>query len=395
MLSNNERGELRCPYRRQNTGTPRCQNLRMVPWWYWFLGVPISFAVVAGNGFVAFLIITKRQLHNPANWIVLSLAVADLITGAGSVLIDYLHYAHLLSYETQYGLFSFLAASSTLNLCLLLLDRYIYFTRPLQYAVLATTRRCLVAIFGVWATAFTSHCLFFVICIKMPPSVDQKCMEDFATFDFVIFETLPMIVLAFAFGTIFSITRKISREVAVQLRQLRFNYDNVAVETARPSESKDKKTTGKIFGIAVAAFAVCYLNEVIYTVLYEIDGRSPSKDFSLVVTILYLVNSAVNPVAYSLYKSDINKAIRRMLCRGRVDRPIATANASTVGGNVNSARSLPEVAGDNHAGLKSNRWNHEALKSDVNRNLCDGLLSLITTLYIRFFKSPRCSTNYN
>ena len=269
----------------------------------------------------------------------------------------------MLTYGEYYTLVSFLVASSALNLCLLILDRYIYFTRPLQYAVLATTRRCLVAIFGVWATAFTSHCLFFVICIKMPPSVDHKCMEDFATFDFVIFETVPMIVLTFAFGRIFSITRKISREVAVQLRQLRFNYEKVAVETVQPSERKDKNTTMKIVGIAVAAFAICYLNEVVYTVLYQFGGRTHSGDFPLVVSISYLVNSAINPLAYSLYKSDIKKAIGRMVCRARAARPIATVNAFTVGGNVNSARSLSEVVGDNHPELKSNRWNHEALET--------------------------------
>ena len=349
MLSKKERGELRCPYRRQNTGTLRCHDLRMPPWWFWFLGVPISFAAVAANGFVAYLIITQRQLHNPANWIVLSLAVADLTCGAGYVLIESLYNASLLSNEAHYSLGSFLEASSTLNLCLLTLDRYIYFTRPLQYAVLATTRRCLVAIFGVWATAFISHCLFFVICIKVPPSVDQKCMENFATFDFVFFETLPMIVLAFAFVRIFSITRKISRQVAVQLRQLRFNYDNVAVETVQPSESKDKNTTVKIFGIAVAAFAVCYLNELVYTVLYQFGERtSDSRDVLLILCILYSVNSAINPVAYSLYKSDIKKVIRRVLCRAREDQPIATVNASTVVGNVNNARSLSDVACDNH-----------------------------------------------
>ena len=349
MLSNNERGELRCPYRRQNTGTLPCQNLRMPLWWFWLIGVSISFAAVTGNGFVAYLIITHRQLHNPANWIVLSLAVADLAVGAGYILVENLHYVHLLQDEMEYALSSLLVASSTLNLCLLILDRYIYFTRPLQYAVLATTRRCLVAIFGVWATAFISHCLFFVICIKMPPSVDQKCMKDFATFDFVIFETVPMIVLAFAFGTIFSITRKISRQVAVQLRQLRFNYDNVAVETTRPLERKDKNTTVKIVGIAVAAFAVCYLSEVVYTVLYQFGKRtSHSREFPLILGLLYSLNSAINPVAYSLYKRDIKKVIRRMLCRARADQPIATVNASTIGGNVNNARSLSDVACDNH-----------------------------------------------
>ena len=348
MLSKDEQGESRCPYVRRNTGTLRFQDMRMVPWWFWLIGVPISFAAVAGNGFVAYLIITQRQLHNPANWIVLSLAVADLAISASYVLVEYLCRASLLTYGEYYTLVSSLVASSALNLCLLILDRYIYFTRPLQYAVLTTTRRCLVAIFGVWATAFTSHCLFFVICIEMPPSVDQKCIEDFATFDFVLFETVPMIVLAFAFERIFSITRKISRQVAVQLRQLRFNYDNVAVETARPPEGKEKNTTVKIVGIAVAAFAVCYLNEVLYTVLYQGRERNHSGDFPLVVSISYLVNSAINPLAYSLYKSDIKKAIRKVVCRARAARPTVTVNASTVGGNVNSARSLPEVECGNH-----------------------------------------------
>lgn len=47
-----------------------------------FTGWFLSIFTATGNGLVVFLIIKTRNLHSPANWFVVSLAVADFTVGA-------------------------------------------------------------------------------------------------------------------------------------------------------------------------------------------------------------------------------------------------------------------------------------------------------------------------
>ena len=53
------------------------------PLWFLVSGAVLSLVTVVGNGLVVYLIITRKRLHNATNWIVLSLAIADFILGAG------------------------------------------------------------------------------------------------------------------------------------------------------------------------------------------------------------------------------------------------------------------------------------------------------------------------
>ena len=168
---------------------------KMIPLWYLVLGVGVSVLAVTGNGIVAYLIVTRPQLHNAANWIVLSLAPVDFFVRAGSVLTQCLQRASIITHNVYYNILSFLFALSTTNLCLLALERYLFITKPLRYVDLVRTRRVVLVIVSAWVAVFIPHLLLYLICIKLPASEKSTCVEHFAIFDFAFFETLPMIIL--------------------------------------------------------------------------------------------------------------------------------------------------------------------------------------------------------
>ena len=56
--------------------------LTMPPVWFWVLGWFLTTVAVVGNGFVIYLITTKRRLHTTTNWFILSLSVADFCFGS-------------------------------------------------------------------------------------------------------------------------------------------------------------------------------------------------------------------------------------------------------------------------------------------------------------------------
>ena len=290
------------------------ESFQSFPLWFVVPGAFLSLVTVIGNGLVVYLIITRRRLHNATNWIVLSLAIADFIVGAGLESADILLTGQWL---VRYCVKSFLIAASALNLSLLTVDRYIFITRPLRYSTLLTTKRAVLLIFTVWLASFLPHLLLYLAFAENDPAGPPRAFDFF---DIVVFEISPLLVLPILAGRIFVIVRRQERRLKIQMRQVRFNRQ---AEPGSEMSSHNRRTaTMKFICGAVAVFGVCYLCEAFLTVYTLITGghdkaRTKTLTYWRVLTLLYIVNSAINPVVYALFKSDIKRSLRRMVHRNR------------------------------------------------------------------------------
>ena len=124
--------------------------------WFWILGWFLSILTIAGNGFIIFLVGSKRQLRTKTNAFVISLAVADLCVGL-SVISSKHFCGNSCKWRTQgevpwmdlvRWLFGY---ASVTNLCSLVLDRYIAVVKLLKYLTFMTSRRINQMIFFSWA----------------------------------------------------------------------------------------------------------------------------------------------------------------------------------------------------------------------------------------------------
>ena len=277
----------------------------MLSLWYYILGGLLSIIVVAGNGIVIYLIVTRQRLHTIANWFILSLAIADFFVGATFFLADYV--CDVYSCDHQYirhPIVSFLFAASATNLCLMTLDRYIAIVKPLKYVTFMTTKRVALLISTAWLAAFLPH---FVIFLKYAISPRHQDGRRLMIFDIVAFEILPLVTLIFATGHIILIARRHSHQTAVLMAQLRFNHSKRLHEQIRITSS------AKLVGVAVTVFVISYLYALCYTVLEEIPEHKKQKLVLFYLNyVLIFVNSSVNPVAYAFFKSDIKKSLRSM-----------------------------------------------------------------------------------
>ena len=284
------------------------------PLWYLVSGGFPSLLTIAGNGLVVYLIITRRRLHNATNWIVLSLAIADFILGMGLLPALILLRENWLVVQST---ISFLLAASALNLSLLTVDRYVFITRPLRYSTLLTTKRAVLLIFTVWLASFLPHLIVSLASVNSDTQAGS--VPAFELFDNVVFEISPMLALPFLAGRIFVIVRRQERRVEIQMRQVRFNRQ---AEPGSEMSSQNRRTaTMKLICGAVAVFGFCYLCETIFTVHILIIGPdeaiAEASTYWGVLALLYIVNSAINPVVYALFKSDIKRSLRRMVHRNR------------------------------------------------------------------------------
>ena len=105
--------------------------------WFWILGWILSILTIAGNGFIIFLVCNERQLRTKTNAFIVSLAVADFSVGASVVPFffvcdmegscrDWPAPVPLCTYVIRW-LFGY---ASVINLCGLVLERYIAVAKP-------------------------------------------------------------------------------------------------------------------------------------------------------------------------------------------------------------------------------------------------------------------------
>ena len=118
---------------------------RKMETWFWILGWFLSFLTIIGNGFtLIFLVCSRRNLRTKTNAFIVSLAVADFCVGLSVIpslfFCDITNTCHWPDYWFSWVniirlLFSY---TSALNLCGLVLDRFIAIVYLLKYITLMT-----------------------------------------------------------------------------------------------------------------------------------------------------------------------------------------------------------------------------------------------------------------
>ncbi|PAV76698.1 hypothetical protein WR25_22217 [Diploscapter pachys] len=122
---------------------------------------------VVGNALVCLAVLLVRKLKQPPNYLIVSLALADLFVG---LVVMPLALADLLFDRWPLGGWMCqlwttsdltLCTASIVNLCIISVDRYLVICNPLRYGAQRTTQRMLVYIGIVWLIAlsvgFSSH----------------------------------------------------------------------------------------------------------------------------------------------------------------------------------------------------------------------------------------------
>ena len=111
--------------------------------WFWILGWSLCILTIAGNGFIIFLVCSKRQLRTKTEPFVVSLAVADFCVGMSVVPPMFIcEIATGCTRQLSWIIFLRLLFSyaSVMNLCSLVVDRYIAVNKPFKYFTFMTRR---------------------------------------------------------------------------------------------------------------------------------------------------------------------------------------------------------------------------------------------------------------
>ena len=271
--------------------------------------IVIAVLVIAVNSWVIWLVATKRSLRTVTNYILTSLAVSDLCTGAIS--IPLLLSCNILIKTgfcvADLVVIVFISVSTVLHILAMTVDRYICIIYALRYQSWVTKRRGGKLIALIWLFSM----LVALIQLAWTNLNEEATMEHSAEvkriiviYDITLFVAvigLPVIFMAFAYA-------RILYEVHRQTMNIQKHNTPGWQETRRSTRQEWKVAT--VFLVMLLVFVICWVPYYLLQlqqVLKEqfLDISTPA------VMILYwlrLLTSLINPCLYILGKPDFRKA---------------------------------------------------------------------------------------
>ena len=272
--------------------------------WFWVLGWFLCIFTMVGNGFVIFLVCSKRQLRTKTNIFIVSLAMADFCVGMIAVpsrslcnMVTECISDKKASLLVMSVWVFFIYASGT-NLFSLVLERYIAVVKPLEYLTFIKRRRVIQMVLASWGIS-----LFFTLTVLLIRLNSIDSSRNISGCLYFLFEVILSVILTFCVTSMFLVVCKTRSKNFVLVKQLQFNQRFAKVKTQNSSAVKWVALVTCVFLICYGIFTRCSL--------LALTGHQ-CNDFHYKV-LLQVFNSGINPIAYAFFKRDIKKECKKLL----------------------------------------------------------------------------------
>lgn len=337
--------------------------------WKVLLGIVlalITLATTLSNAFVITTVYRTRKLHTPANYLIASLAVTDLLV---SILVMPISTMYAVTGRWTLGqvvcdlwLSSDITCctASILHLCVIALDRYWAITDAVEYSAKRTPKRAAVMIVLVWV---------FSISISLPPFFWRQAKAEEEVSDcvvntdkilYTVYSTVgafyfPTLLLIALYGRIYvearsrilkqtcnktgkrltraqlitdspgstsSVTSINSRAPdvpsesgsPVYVNQVKVRVSDALLEKKKLMAARERKAT-KTLGIILGAFIVCWLPFFIISLVMPICKTACWFHLAIFdfFTWLGYLNSLINPIIYTMSNEDFKQAFHKLI----------------------------------------------------------------------------------
>uniref|UniRef100_A0A3Q4BPW6 G-protein coupled receptors family 1 profile domain-containing protein n=1 Tax=Mola mola TaxID=94237 RepID=A0A3Q4BPW6_MOLML len=316
----------------------------------------ILFAIV-GNILVILAVVCNRHLRIPTNYFIINLAIADLLLGttvlpvsATLEVLDYWVFGRIFC-DIWAAVDVLCCTASIMSLCVISIDRYIGVRYPLQYPMIVTEKRALLAMLGVWILAIVIS-IGPLLGWKQPPSQDDTvCLITEEPF-YALFSSLgsfyiPLAVILAMYFRVYIVAKRTTKNLeagVMKERQensneltLRIHCRNQQIQEMCPTSkaggggasagrstltvkllkfSREKKAA-KTLGVVVGMFILCWLPFFLALPIGSLNSslRPPATFFKVIFWLGYF-NSCLNPIIYPCYSREFKQAFIRILrCR--------------------------------------------------------------------------------
>ncbi|XP_066225735.1 D(4) dopamine receptor [Saccopteryx leptura] len=308
-------------------------------------GVLLIGAVLAGNSLVCVSVAAERSLQTPTNYFIVSLAAADLLLAL--LVLPLFVYSEvqggvwLLSTglcDTLMAMDVMLCTASIFNLCAISVDRFVAVAVPLSYNRQSRGGRQLLLIGATWllSAAVAAPVLCGLNDVRgRDPAVCRLENRDYVVYSSVCSFFLPCPLMLLLYWATF---RGLRRWEAARRSKLHGRTprrpsgpgppppDAVAPPDAVPSEpppqvcrprakitSRERKAM-RVLPVVVGVFLVCWTPFFVVHITRALCPTCavPPRLVSAVTWLGYL-NSALNPVIYTVFNAEFRNVFRKAL----------------------------------------------------------------------------------
>ncbi|XP_030638794.1 trace amine-associated receptor 8a-like [Chanos chanos] len=277
----------------------------------------ISLLTVCGNLLVIISVSHFKQLHTPANLLILSLAVSDFLVG---FFVIPFHFIQMIESCWIFGLtlckcFAFFSVQlpvlSIQNVTLIAVDRYFALNNPFLYfktvslnvMLLSTSLLWTISILYTFAVFYTGGVAFNTSCLR-------KCYilvaGDWPMADLILMFVLPCSIIIFLYVQVFVIVRKHATAIRKAKKQ---------EITENTRHTTDALTSERKAAKALCTLVFVFLACLIPLYIYLLAAARSSTFYNVIdyfITLFYL-NSSVNPIIYAFSYSWFKKTIKLIL----------------------------------------------------------------------------------
>ena len=264
------------------------------------LGV-LSVLIVAANLFVISLVCLNRVPRTYTNWLTVSLAVSDILTGG--ILFP------MLIMRPTHAVVDYLSSMILLwgvaNICALTYDRYVAITKPLHYTyrIPEIFKKTIITVW-LFPTIYSLLPLFWRDDrSKIIHLVYLVCLE------------LTGVIIPYFFITIAYL--RIFKDVKQSLA-LRKNLDYARKQVNERRNISSDAQVAKLFLIISVVFLLSWMPIIYLTTAVDVFGRFDIVPNVLPTISMYTIAiaSLVNPFVYAFLKPDFRVVTRNMFGKG-------------------------------------------------------------------------------
>ncbi|XP_054617361.1 trace amine-associated receptor 1-like [Dunckerocampus dactyliophorus] len=276
----------------------------------------LSIIIICGNLLIIISVVYFKQLHTPTNYLILSLAVADLLVGVlGFPLsieftVTFCVYQEELLCKVRSSVDITLSIASILHLCCISIDRYHAVCKPLTYRTTITVHVAVFMILVSWSLPLLVA-IGFVVTQLNYAKCGGKCYSDVliaSILGLICSFYLPVIIMICIYVKIFLVAQKQARSIQNTSYQSR---------TTGAAVSKMERKATKTLTIVMGVFLICWSPFFLYTCIYV--GNQALIPIAVVegLTWLALSNSMLNPFIYAFFYSWFQSAFK-MIVSGKI-----------------------------------------------------------------------------
>ncbi|KAG8011085.1 Trace amine-associated receptor 1 [Nibea albiflora] len=273
----------------------------------------LSVLIMFGNLLVIISIIYFKQLHTPTNYLILSLAVADLLVGflvmpfSTILAVSSCWYYEDLLCKVRTTFDVFLTASSISNLCFISVDRYYAVCQPLRYRAKINVCVVMIMILMIWTVSVVFAVTVAILGVDQ--GSNRGCVlfqnSSLASVGLVFTPYIPTITMLIIYLKILTVAQRQARSI-----------QNTTCQSKKSERKMERKAT-KTLAIVMGVFLICW------TPFFLCMTFNPSSDYTIPVALMAAFkwlgwsNSMLNPFIYAFFYSWFRSAFR-MIISGKI-----------------------------------------------------------------------------